>query len=104
MFRPASSYNALQQTLYLCQWPVRSRRLSLVALFTIQVPAMVCLALKLFGRLKQKARLAVDDYLVMLSTPVFLVFLVVGQYAAAIGFGVDIWTLPSDKIVKCMKP
>ncbi|CAK7227664.1 hypothetical protein SCUCBS95973_006620 [Sporothrix curviconia] len=74
-----------------------------MALFAIQVPAVICLALRLFGRLTQAARLAIDDYLVILLTPVFVVFLVVGQYAAAIGFGVDIWTLSPDKIVRSMK-
>ncbi|CAK7264903.1 hypothetical protein SEPCBS57363_001318 [Sporothrix epigloea] len=44
-----------------------------------------------------------DDYLVVLLTPVFVAFLVVGQYAAAIGFGVDIWTLPPGKIVASIK-
>ncbi|CAK7239033.1 MAG: hypothetical protein STHCBS139747_000454 [Sporothrix thermara] len=75
-----------------------------MALFAIQVPAVFSLALQLFHRLTQAVRLALDDYLVIVLTPVFIAFLVVGQYAAAIGFGVDIWTLSPETIVKSMKP
>ena len=51
-----------------------------MALFAIQVPAVFSLALQLFHRLTQAVRLALDDYLVIVLTPVFIAFLVVGQY------------------------
>lgn len=62
---PVDTIRTLSQV---CQWPARSRKASLVALFAIQVPAVICLALRLFGRMKQAIWFAVDDYLVLVLT------------------------------------
>ncbi|KJR83015.1 uncharacterized protein SPSK_04271 [Sporothrix schenckii 1099-18] len=69
---PADALDTFRTLSRLCQWPTRSRKARLVALFAIQVPAVICLALRLFGRIKQAARLAIDDYLVALLTAFYV--------------------------------
>ena len=62
---PAESLGTVRFVADLCAWPVRSRKASLLALFAIQIPAVLCLGLRLYDRITQAARYAVDDYLIM---------------------------------------
>ncbi|EPE05306.1 cfem domain-containing protein [Ophiostoma piceae UAMH 11346] len=100
---PAESLETVRAVADLCSWPVRSRKASLLALFAIQIPAVLCLGLRLYDRIARAARYAVDDYLIMAVAPLFVTFLAVGQYGSVVAFGVDVWTVPDGTIAAAMQ-
>ncbi|KAK3343865.1 CFEM domain-containing protein [Lasiosphaeria hispida] len=86
-----------------CGRPQRSRKADLLAPLSIEIPALLCVFLRLFSRWWTVSRFEVDDYIMMLVALLYIVFESLGSIAAQIAFGVDIWTVKGANLTLSLK-
>ncbi|KAK3320794.1 CFEM domain-containing protein [Cercophora scortea] len=90
-----------------CGKAKRSRKADLLAPLSIEIPALVCALLRLYSRWWSVSRFEVDDYIMMvvscLVQVLYVIFEILGAYAAQSAFGVDIWTVRPAELTLSLK-
>ncbi|KAK0705085.1 hypothetical protein B0H67DRAFT_370576 [Lasiosphaeris hirsuta] len=86
-----------------CGRPQRSRKADLLAALSIEIPALLCVFLRLFSRWWTVPRFEVDDYIMMLVALLYIIFESLGGIAAQVAFGVDIWTVDGASLTLSLK-
>ncbi|KAK3387575.1 CFEM domain-containing protein [Podospora didyma] len=86
-----------------CGKPQRSRKADLLAPLSIEIPALICVILRLYSRWWSVSHFEVDDYIMMAVTLLYIVFEGVGITAGQMAFGVDVWTVDSSVLTLAFK-
>ncbi|KAK3680464.1 CFEM domain-containing protein [Podospora appendiculata] len=86
-----------------CGKAKRSRKADLLAPLSIEIPALICALLRLYSRWWSVSRFEVDDYIMIVVVVLYVVFEILGEYAAQSAFGVDIWTVRPAELTLSLK-
>ncbi|KAB5586220.1 hypothetical protein GE09DRAFT_57528 [Coniochaeta sp. 2T2.1] len=90
-------------TATMCHRPERSRKHDMFAMLAVEIPALTCALLRFVSRWYIATEFALDDCVMVIVTGTFVPFLVIGQMAGMIGFGVDIWTVDAATLTYALK-
>lgn len=85
-----------------CHPEARDRKRDLCLTIILEVPALICLILRIYSRWLTAARYEVDDWIMMLTLPMMIVFITLGQMywlGKTMVFGVDVWTLQDNNMI-----
>lgn len=87
----------------LCHVPKRSRRANQLAVAGFEVLAFFALLLRLFSRWRLTEKYGVDDWIMVAVAVMDVAFVVIGNYAGMLGFGVDTWYVAPDDLTFALK-
>ncbi|ROW06945.1 hypothetical protein VMCG_04161 [Cytospora schulzeri] len=86
-----------------CHIPKRSRRTDLLSDIPVSVVSFLALILRLFSRWHFNKKYGVDDWLMVTVAIINVAFVVLGNYAAMLGFGLDTWYIDPDDLTFALK-